>query len=369
MADNDSAEHVYQPSIPVSEQSSQQLPAVTLYQPANSDEDNDVIEIDFTATEIDLTNTRLTGIPPYIATCQQVETLVLRQNSIQEVQYLSQLHNLHTIDLYGNEISQLPAETNESSVWPSASLTSLDLSFNHLRHIHFTFTRLEPLKELYLVNNKIADVDAADFAPLKSLQLLELGGNRLRTLPDNVFQPLSSTLCELWLGKNKLTSIGKAFGSAHFTALKKLSLQSNRLTDIDGLQNCTALEELYVSHNGLHSTDDASDPFAAVATLTSLRVLDLSGNQLSRIHSDVLKLHRLEELWLNDNQLSEWSDVQQLAGIKTLHTLYIERNPLQTDILKQQPAAEDARSGQQMYVKRVQQLLPQLTQLDADMLA
>jgi Leucine-rich repeat (LRR) protein len=34
-------------------------------------------------------------------------------------------------------------------------------------------------------------------------------------------------------------------------SLKKLALQSNRLVSMDGLQQCTALEELYLSHNGI----------------------------------------------------------------------------------------------------------------------
>lgn len=35
------------------------------------------------------------------------------------------------------------------------------------------------------------------------------------------------------------------------TSLRKLSLQSNRLTSMAGLQHCTLLEELYLSHNGI----------------------------------------------------------------------------------------------------------------------
>lgn len=35
------------------------------------------------------------------------------------------------------------------------------------------------------------------------------------------------------------------------TALRKLSVQSNRLTSMAGLQHCSQLEELYLSHNGI----------------------------------------------------------------------------------------------------------------------
>ena len=35
------------------------------------------------------------------------------------------------------------------------------------------------------------------------------------------------------------------------TALQRLSLQSNRLESMAGLSACTALQELYLSHNGI----------------------------------------------------------------------------------------------------------------------
>ena len=35
------------------------------------------------------------------------------------------------------------------------------------------------------------------------------------------------------------------------TSLKRLSLQSNRLSSMEGLEGCACLEELYLSHNGI----------------------------------------------------------------------------------------------------------------------
>lgn len=37
--------------------------------------------------------------------------------------------------------------------------------------------------------------------------------------------------------------------------LRRLSVQNNRLERITGLTECTALEELYLSHNGLQSLE------------------------------------------------------------------------------------------------------------------
>lgn len=41
------------------------------------------------------------------------------------------------------------------------------------------------------------------------------------------------------------------FSCCSLRALRKLSLQSNRLTSMAGLHHCPLLEELYLSHNGI----------------------------------------------------------------------------------------------------------------------
>ena len=41
-------------------------------------------------------------------------------------------------------------------------------------------------------------------------------------------------------------------------SLAKLSVQSNRLTSMRGLETCTALHELYLSHNGIEALEARS---------------------------------------------------------------------------------------------------------------
>ena len=53
---------------------------------------------------------------------------------------------------------------------------------------------------------------------------------------------------ELWLGKNKITTLENL---SSLGRLKILALQSNRITKIEGLEHLESLEELYLSHNGL----------------------------------------------------------------------------------------------------------------------
>jgi protein phosphatase 1 regulatory subunit 7 len=70
---------------------------------------------------------------------------------------------------------------------------------------------------------------------------------------------------ELWLGKNKITKLevrnlfscwtAMAYrscqGLQNLKKLQVLSLQSNRITKLEGLEELTELNQLYLSHNGI----------------------------------------------------------------------------------------------------------------------
>jgi Leucine-rich repeat (LRR) protein len=98
-----------------------------------------------------------------------------------------------------------------------------------------------------------------------------------------------TALEELWLGKNKITEIK---GLDTLTNLKILSIQSNRLTSITGLSNCTQLEELHISHNALTEV-------SGLENNVNLKVIDISSNPIEHL-SGFSHLNRLQELWASN---------------------------------------------------------------------
>jgi protein phosphatase 1 regulatory subunit 7 len=170
----------------------------------------------------------------------------------------------------------------------------LDVSFNQIRDLGGLGQSCS-LQELYVVCNKISEICGLE--SLVNLRLLELGSNRIRVCRQlsqlQVFESVHVCDCwyfcsfqnisglsglrsleELWLGRNKIERIevfwlmsfcwfvGSFFeifnmlfecqGFCCLVNLRKLSLQSNRLTDIgSGLSCCASLQELYLSHNGI----------------------------------------------------------------------------------------------------------------------
>ncbi|KAI9374832.1 hypothetical protein BJX61DRAFT_532091 [Aspergillus egyptiacus] len=261
----------------------------------------------------------------------EAERLCLRQNQISRIELPSSLGTTLTeLDLYDNLISHL------KGLDEFRNLTSLDLSFNKLKHIK-NVAHLVKLKDLYFVQNKISKIEGLQ--GLTELRNLELGANRIREI-ENL--DTLSALEELWLGKNKITEM-KNLDS--LTNLRILSIQSNRLTSLSGLSSLKSLEELYVSHNAI--TD-----LTGLESNTALRVLDFSNNQVSKLEH-LSHLKDLEELWASNNQLSSFDEVErELKDKENLKTVYFEGNPLQT-------------KGPVVYRNKVRLAIPQIMQIDA----
>ncbi len=275
--------------------------------------------------------------------------------------WLEALTDLRELDLYDNLIGHM------RGVERLPNLTSLDLSFNKIRHIR----HLQPLRrltDLYLVANKIGTVDGLAGVAPATLRMLELGSNRLRTVA-----PLATfgfeALEELWLAKNKITSLE---GLRNMPRLRLLSVQANRIRDLAPLRDVPTLEELYVSNNMLESLaslapspspppetssgEPSKDPSEKSGTpapsLPNLRVLDAANNQLTSL-AGVERLAALEEVWAGYNRLIDFADVEACLRDKaSLNTVYLEGNPLQL----RAPA---------LYRNKVRLALPQVQQIDA----
>ncbi|MCJ1430442.1 hypothetical protein MMC29_008360 [Sticta canariensis] len=295
--------------------------------------DEDLLEdYELDSDDIDLVHRRITSLPALrLERFTKAEKLCLRQNQVSRIEFPSSLGSaLRDLDLYDNIISHIKGL--ESLV----HLTSLDLSFNRIKHIK-NVGHLKELRDFYLVQNKIQTIEGLD--GLEKLRNLELAANRIREIEN--LETLGG-LEELWLGKNKIT-VMKNLDSLR--NLKILSIQSNRLSEISGLSGLSNLEELYISHNILTKVSGLEEN-------SHLRVLDISNNQITNL-TNLGHLQHLEELWASSNHLSSFDEVEnELAQKKELNTVYLEGNPLQT----KDPV---------LYRNKIRLALPQIKQIDA----
>ncbi|XP_054788421.1 LOW QUALITY PROTEIN: protein phosphatase 1 regulatory inhibitor subunit PPP1R7 homolog [Prosopis cineraria] len=273
--------------------------------------DLDSVDLPPTLTELDLTTNRLSTLDTRIAHLSDLKKLSLRQNLLTDaaVEPLSAWHDISGLEelvLRDNQLRKIP----DVSIFKR--LLVFDVSFNEITSLNGLCRVSNTLKELYVSKNEVTKMEEIDH--FHELQILELGSNKFRVMEN--LQTLTN-LQELWLGRNRI----KAVNLCGLTCIKKISLQSNRLTTMTGFESCIALEELYLSHNGISKMEGLS-------SLVNLHVLDVSSNKLTSV-DDVQNLTQLEDLWLNDNQIGSLEGIAEAVARsrEKLTTIYLENNP------------------------------------------
>jgi len=180
-----------------------------------------------------------------------------------------------------------------------------------------------------------------------------LGANRIRKMDAEQLSGLIN-LEELWLGKNKIEKIE---GLSNLKKLRRLDVQSNRLTSINGLEaQIESLEELYLAHNGIDD-EGAMEQDGLQLKFENLTTLDLSKNRLSSCRP-FAHLDTLNELWLSQNDISTFEDVEPISRLgmrdgAELTEIYLEHNPIYNDF---------------EYRKKLKEMIPSLVQIDANVI-
>ena len=149
----------------------------------------------------------------------------------------------------------------------------------------------------------------------------------------------------LWMGKNKIEELSHV---GHLPRLRQLDVQNNRLTSLgEELLHCLSLEELYLACNNIPSIS-GDLPLVQPSTV---RVIDLSSNKLSSILGISRLNHSLEELWLTGSDFTSFDELHELSALPKLSCIYLEHSPLWKH---------------PNYTSKLKELIPTLTQIDAD---
>lgn len=180
----------------------------------------------------------------------------------------------------------------------------------------------EDIRYLSLSRNVIRELPPASFQAFHNLIYLDLSGNSLIGISADIFMGLETTLRELKLGQNKITSVGSV--PISIRSLQKLDLSENTIVDIprnafSGIENLIVLNISNNNHLG-------TIPSTLVQPLTKLRVLDLTNTGLKVIPVDLLSASfDLEILILKHNSLQEIQD-GTFANMKNITTIDLSYN-------------------------------------------
>ncbi|CAL5971346.1 leucine-rich_repeat domain-containing protein [Hexamita inflata] len=175
--------------------------------------------------------------------------------------------------------------------------------------------------------------------PYQSTNFLDISYNKIRNI--NVLSKLSK-LKILALEQNIISNISPL---ENLKNLQKLYLGLNKIQDISCLKEMVQLVKLSMS-------DNAIEDISAIQHLTQLKVIDISSNRSSNDitnNGDIKHLLKLQEIYLNDVQISDLSliftpqfenilvlhlginnisNLSPLAQLKTLKTLWLQNNKI-----------------------------------------
>ena len=141
-------------------------------------------------------------------------------------------------------------------------------------------------------------------------------------------------------------------GIEKLTKLRRLDVQSNRLTVVANLESQKdTLEELYLGHNGI-TNEGASDPTGLALNFSQLCTLDLSRNFLTSTEP-MAHLVGLSDLWLSGNKIESFDEISHLSTLTVLDAIYLEYNPVADEF---------------EYRKKLKEIVPSLNQIDATLI-
>ena len=206
-----------------------------------------------------------------------------------------------------------------------SNLEVLYLGYNPLKILpEDIFKELKSLRVLYLWSNSLTELPSDLFSGLSNLTELHLSNNSLVNLPKDLFQGLKR-LRLLGLAGNRLTTVSPDLFNG-LSNLQYLWLYDNSLVSLpDNLFNeLTSLLLLGLSDNNLTDLDEGQ-----FDELTKLKTLNIGGNHLENLPPSLFsELTELETLWIVETPLLTSLPANLFEGLSTLETLNLEKNAL-----------------------------------------
>ncbi|XP_047508489.1 leucine-rich repeat-containing protein 58 [Pieris napi] len=173
---------------------------------------------------------------------------------------------------------------------------------------------------ILLYNNRIKALPRA-LNWFSNLKILDISNNRLTVLPDVL---RNCALSSLIAKHNNLTneSLPKSFFSS-ISSLKELNLCGNQLNVFpEQVLELSSLRYLYLGGNNIGNIPKD------IWKLSSLRILSIAGNKIAEVPESVGALKTLQALVLSDNQIEQLP--ASIANLHQLRSLLIHKNKLKT---------------------------------------
>lgn len=197
----------------------------------------------------------------------------------------------------------------------AVNLEMLDLTNNNFTSLDSVFAegmKYGALREVYLSNNRLEDINALRRAPMVTYLSLENNGLTTDGTAAIADYPY---LRYLNLSHNDIDSVQHLTGLKH---LRELRLHHNDLRDVRALRSMVNLQILYLGHNKIQDV-------GFLNTLAALEILYVNNNDIRDI-SALTNMNKLEAINVSNNKISSLSVLHNYTG--TLTEIYAENNNL-----------------------------------------
>ncbi len=236
---------------------------------------------------LDLSNNKIEDLTK-LKGLTNLTQLSLNNNKITELTGLETLTNLYYLSLTGNLIDD--EEENNAKVLEKLRKNNAYISINI---DEFDRTEIVKFNDEVLKNQLVSNYDLNDDEEISKLEMEEI------------------YYLEVWWG-NDNPDIADLTGLEHAKNLQKLSIYSNRITDIAPIKNLTRLEDLYICSNSLENIKVIEN------LTTNLTKFGFNNNKITDI-SAIGKLVNLEELTISSNSIKDISIISDLKQLKILN--------------------------------------------------
>ncbi|CAG8287052.1 unnamed protein product [Penicillium olsonii] len=249
-----------------------------------------------------------------------------------------QFGGLETLDLHGNMLKSLPMGLRRMQNLRTLNLSNNSLDMEHIEII----SEITSLTDLKLANNQLEGVLAPFMGRLDKLESLDLRGNKLITLPEEITGMKS--LRTLDVSENKLTSL--PFEVFSKLPLKTLNAQKNKLEGTlipESVGRWDTLQLLNVANNAVvvFSSNDTLDlpnlhtlligvnritHLPCVSSWQSLLTLSAEENKISELPTGFVELKSIKKADFTGNDLTRLED--KMGLMESLTSLRVANNPL-----------------------------------------
>ena len=282
--------------------------------------------------------------PNKLVLMNQIKTIYLSMNYIDDLGFLNNLTNLKELYLRNTNFSyttfNVSLFTQLSNLDLSENKDDANFTFNELKSLdslslsnmgieslnRFKFSSFRSMSSLNLSYNEITSVEKESFNYLYRLSELDLSNNKISFIDKDAFQDISNSLNSLYLQNNclKLISVYFLLYIKVFNLGRNLILEKLNFISLGKDKFGSSLEKIDLSKNSLDYFPFTSDIFEG----ENVEILQMNNNKLKTINNDHFSnLIQLAELYIYSNLINS-IEAFSFSQLEKLETLRLDDNLL-----------------------------------------